>query len=47
VQANRDDGRTAIKKRTLEDTLKADPQLAVGLLVVKAKLVNTSTVAAN
>lgn len=45
VQANRDEGKTTVK-RSLEETLKADPQLAVGLLVVKAKLVNTRTVAA-
>jgi carboxyl-terminal processing protease len=47
VQANRVEGRTTVNKPVLEDTLKADPQLAVGLLVVKAKLVNTRTVAAN
>jgi len=46
VQANREEGRTSVTKRGLEDTLKADPQLAVGLLVVKAKLVNARTVAA-
>ncbi len=46
VQANRDGSRTAVTKRSLDDTMKADPQLAVGLLVVKAKLVNTRTVAA-
>ncbi|MBN1505199.1 MAG: S41 family peptidase [Sedimentisphaerales bacterium] len=47
VQANREEGRTTVNKRALEDTLKADPQLAVGLLVVKAKLVNMRAVAAN
>ena len=46
VQANRDGSRTTVNKRVLEDTLKADPQLAVGVLVVKAKLVNARTVAA-
>jgi carboxyl-terminal processing protease len=49
VQANREEGKTALNKRTVDEALKADPQLAVGLLVVKAKLVNSSTgaVAAN
>jgi carboxyl-terminal processing protease len=46
VQANREEGRTSVTKRGLEDTLKADPQLAVGVLVAKAKLVNARTVAA-
>jgi carboxyl-terminal processing protease len=46
VQANREEGKKAVAKRSLDETLKADPQLAVGLLVVKAKLVNTRTVAA-
>lgn len=46
VQANRDGTRTTVAKRNLDDTLKADPQLAVGLLVVQAKLVNARTVAA-
>jgi carboxyl-terminal processing protease len=46
VQANREGSSTAVTKRSLDDTLKADPQLAVGLLVVKAKLVNARTVAA-
>ena len=46
VQANREEGKTTVAKRSLDDTLKADPQLAVGLLVVKAKLVNTRAVAA-
>ena len=45
VQANREEGKT-VTKRSLDDTLKADPQLAVGLLVVKAELVNTRAVAA-
>lgn len=47
VQANREEGRTTVTKRGLDDTLKADPQLAVGLLVVQAKLVNTRAVAVN
>jgi len=46
VQARRDEGKAAVKKRTLDETLKADPQLAVGLLVVKAKLVDGGAVAA-
>ena len=46
VQARREEGKTAVKKRTLDETLKADPQLAVGLLVAKAKLVDGGAVAA-
>ena len=46
VQARREEGKAAVKKRTLEETLKADPQLAVGLLVAKAKLIDGSAVAA-
>jgi carboxyl-terminal processing protease len=46
VQANREDRRASVTKRAPEDTLKADPQLAVGLLVVKAKLVNAGALAA-
>jgi len=46
VQARRDEGKAAVKKRTLDETLKADPQLAVGILVVKARLVDGGAVAA-
>lgn len=39
VQAARDEHGGSYKKRTLEETLESDPQLAVGLLVVQAKLI--------
>ena len=38
VQADRDEDRASPEKHTVEETLAADPQLAVGVLVVKAKL---------
>jgi carboxyl-terminal processing protease len=49
VQANRDQGQTTstVNRRGIDDTLKADPQLAVGLLIVKAKLVTARAVAVN
>ncbi len=39
VQAARDEHGDSYKKRTLAETLQSDPQLAVGLLVVKTKLI--------
>lgn len=39
VQAARDEHGGSYKKRTLAETLESDPQLAVGLLVVKTKLI--------
>ena len=39
VQAGRDTGKAALKKYSVEDTLASDPQLAVGLLVIKSKLI--------
>ena len=47
VQAGRDEHSATYKKRTIEESLRADPQLAVGLLVVKAKLVEAGTVVTN
>ncbi|OHB68453.1 MAG: hypothetical protein A2Y77_11490 [Planctomycetes bacterium RBG_13_62_9] len=41
VQANREEGKAGVNKRGLDEALKADPQLAVGLLVVKARLMST------
>ena len=38
VQA-KGDHRAAVKKHSLEETLQTDPQLAIGLLVAKAKLI--------
>jgi carboxyl-terminal processing protease len=42
VQANRHNSSTPLKKHTAEETLEADPQLAVGLLVIKTKLVEAN-----
>jgi carboxyl-terminal processing protease len=39
VKAGHDSGIAPLKKHTAEETLAADPQLAVGVLVVKTKLV--------
>jgi len=39
VQADRNVGREAPKKHTIEETLAADPQLAVGVLIIKTKLI--------
>jgi carboxyl-terminal processing protease len=39
VRADHDDTNGAVKKHTLKETLESDRQLAVGLLVVKSKLV--------
>ncbi|MDI6448400.1 S41 family peptidase [Anaerobaca lacustris] len=47
VQAARDEHGDSYKKRTLEETLEADPQLAVGLLVVKTRLIEADALVAN
>jgi len=47
VQAGREEHSASYQKRTIEEALKADPQLAVGLLVVKAKLVEAGTLVTN
>ncbi len=47
VQAQREDHSADYQKRTLEETLKSDPQLAVGLLVVKAKLIEAGMLVTN
>jgi hypothetical protein len=39
VKADHDNGTAPLKKHTVEETLAADPQLAVGILVVKSKLI--------
>jgi carboxyl-terminal processing protease len=39
VQPGRGDHHDTLKKHSLEETLRADPQLAIGLLVAKAKLI--------
>ncbi len=43
VQAGRDKKNTALKKYTAEETLAADPQLAVGVLVIKSKLIQADS----
>ncbi len=45
VRADHDDGDEAVRKHTIEETLDSDPQLAVGLLVVRSKLLQDQTVA--
>jgi carboxyl-terminal processing protease len=47
VQAGREEHSASYQKRTIEEALEADPQLAVGLLVVKAKLVEAGTLVTN
>ena len=43
VQAGRDKGNAVLKKYTAEETLAADPQLAVGVLVIKSKLIQADS----
>jgi carboxyl-terminal processing protease len=45
VKADHEDANENFKKHTLEETLAADPQLAVGLLVVRSKLIQAKTLA--
>jgi carboxyl-terminal processing protease len=45
VRADHDDADDAVKKYTLEETLAVDRQLAVGLLVVKSKLIQAEALA--
>ena len=47
VQAGREEHSASYEKRTIEEALQADPQLAVGLLVVKAKLIEADALVAN
>ncbi|MFQ6035006.1 MAG: S41 family peptidase [Sedimentisphaerales bacterium] len=39
VQADRGEGRASPEKHTIEETLASDPQLAVGILIIKTKLI--------
>ena len=39
VRADHDESKDEVKKYTIEETLESDRQLAVGLLVVRSKLV--------
>jgi carboxyl-terminal processing protease len=45
VQAGRNGNGAKLKKHTIEETLASDPQLAVGLLVAKSKLVHVQAIA--
>ena len=42
VRANHNNGAVPLKRHTVEETLAADPQLAVGILVIKSKLIEES-----
>jgi len=46
AQTRREGNKGAATRRTVEETLRADPQLAVGLLLAKTKLIETGTLAA-
>jgi carboxyl-terminal processing protease len=43
VQASRDKKKAALKKYTAEETIASDPQLAVGVLVIKSKLIQAGS----
>ncbi len=47
VKADHGKGGAALKKHTVEETLAADPQLAVGVLVVKSKLIQAGALVSN
>jgi len=47
VQANRHEGGMALKRHTAEETLAADPQLAIAVLTVRTKLIENSAVASS
>jgi carboxyl-terminal processing protease len=44
-QTHKDGDKGTVTRRTVAETLRADPQLAVGLLVVKTKLVEAGALA--
>lgn len=46
AQTRREGGKGSVTRRTVDETLRADPQLAVGLLVAKTKLIETGALAA-
>jgi carboxyl-terminal processing protease len=46
AQTRRDGDKGPVSRRTVEETLRADPQLAVALLVVKTKLIEAGALAA-
>jgi carboxyl-terminal processing protease len=41
VKADHDEGRVPLRRHTVEETLAADPQLAVGVLLIKTKLIES------
>ncbi|MHC4642073.1 MAG: S41 family peptidase [Planctomycetota bacterium] len=43
VQVGRDSSSASLKKHTAEETLTSDPQLAVGVLVIKSKLIQANS----
>jgi carboxyl-terminal processing protease len=45
VRADHDDQDKAVEKHTIEETLASDPQLAVGLLIVRSKLLHDQALA--
>ena len=45
VRADHDDADKSVKKVTIEETLASDPQLAVGLLIVRSKLLEVQMLA--
>jgi carboxyl-terminal processing protease len=47
VQAGREEHSASYTKRTIEEALQADPQLAVGLLVMETKLIEADALVAN
>ena len=47
VQANRDESKESLKRHTAEDTLAADPQLRVGVLLIKTKLMEAGVPVSN
>ena len=47
ARADHNNGAAPLKKYTIEETIESDPQLAVGLLVIKSKLIESEVLGAN
>lgn len=47
VQAHRDENKESLNRHTAEDTVAADPQLAVAILIIKTKLIETGATVSN
>jgi carboxyl-terminal processing protease len=47
ARADHDSGAAPLKKYTIEETIESDPQLAVGLLVIKSKLIESEVLVGN